>query len=207
MNFLEIIKTRRSIRRYINKPVEQEKINEILECARFAPSSGNIQNSRFIVVKKEEKRKRIAEACLNQYWIQTAPVLIVVCSDTKQIRRNYEKRGVKLYSIQNTSLAAQNIMLTAHSLNLGTCFISAFNEEAVKRILKIPEEIKIHIVITIGYSDEKPKVKKETIESLVFFEEWNKKRKSVEFWPLKKHKKLLNKKSKKVLDILKLRKK
>ena len=97
MDLIETIKTRRSIRRYIDKPVEQEKINEILECARFAPSSGNIQNSRLIIVTKEEKRKRIAEACLNQYWIQTAPVLIVICSDTKQIKRNYEKRGIKIY--------------------------------------------------------------------------------------------------------------
>ena len=207
MNFLEIIKTRRSIRKYLNKPIEQEKISEILNCARFAPSSGNIQNSRFIIVTKQDKKKEIAEACLNQYWIETAPVLIIICSDTKQIKRYYEKRGEKLYAIQNTSLIAQNIMLAAHSLNLGTCFVSAFNETAIKRILKIPEEIKVHIIITLGYPNENPRVKKDTIESLLFFEEWGKKRKSIEPWPLKKHKKLLTKKSRGILSKLKLKKK
>ncbi len=205
MNFLEIIKKRRSIRKYSSKPVEQEKISDILDCARFASSSGNIQNSRFIVVTKQEKKKKIAEACLNQHWIETAPILIVVCSDTEKIKKLYEKRGERLYSIQNTSLVAQNIMLAAHSLNLGTCFISAFNEAAIKRILKIPEEIKVHSIITIGYPNENPKVKKDTIEGLLFFEEWGKKR-SEGFWPLKKHKKFLTKKPKEILSKLKLKK-
>src|SRR3989344_4294569 len=200
MNFPEIIKRRRSIRKYLNKPLEQEKISEILDCARFAPSSGNIQNSRFIVVIKQEKKKKIAEACLNQYWIETAPLLIVICSDTEKIKRYYEKRGERLYSIQNTSLVAQNIMLAAHSLSLGTCFVSAFNEIAIKRILKIPEEIKVHAIITLGYSNENPTIRKETLESLLFFEEWGKKRKSTELGSLKK---TLPKKTKEIVKKLK----
>ncbi len=157
METFECISTRRSIRRYLDIPVEWDKIGTILEAGRLAPSSGNIQDWNFIVVQDEDKRKAIAEASLRQHWMSKAPVYIVVCSDLKKSERVYGVRGNRLYSIQNSAAAIENMLLTAHSVGLGACWIGAFDENVVSRVLNIPDYARPQAIITIGYSDEKPK--------------------------------------------------
>lgn len=157
MEVFECISTRRSIRNYLDIPVEWDKIGTILEAGRLAPSSGNIQDWNFIVVQDEEKRKAIAEASLKQHWMSKAPVHIVVCADLKKSERFYGVRGNRLYSIQNCAAAVENMLLTAHSLGLGACWVGAFDENVVSRVLNIPDYARPQAIITIGYSDEKPK--------------------------------------------------
>ncbi len=173
MELLESIRTRRSIRKYQGKPVEWDKIANILDAGRLAPSAGNLQNWRFIVVQDDNGRKKIAEACLKQTWIESAPTIIAVVAEPEKARRFYGARGERLYTIQNCAAAAENMLLAAHDLGLGACWIGAFDELMVSRVLGLPEHVKVNAVITIGYPAEKPEQPpKYRIEHILWFETW-----------------------------------
>ena len=173
MEVFECITTRRSIRKYLDMPVEWDKVGTILEAGRLAPNSGNIQDYSFIVVQDEEKRKSIAEASLRQQWMSKAPVHIVVCSDLKKSERFYGIRGERLYSVQNCAAAVENMLLTANSLDLGACWVGAFDENVVSRVLGIPDYVRPQAIITIGYSDEKPKApQKFPLTTVAFIEKY-----------------------------------
>lgn len=172
-DILEIIKGRRTIRNFLPKFVEWEKISRILEAGREAPSSGNLQNWKFIVVIDLDLKRKLAEAALQQYEIVKAMVLIVVCGEPKKAERYYGSRGEDLYTTQNCAAAIQNMLLEAYSLGLGTRWIGAFDEEKVKQLLKIPEEIKPQAIIAVGYPKEIPeRPPRFPLESLVYFNEW-----------------------------------
>ncbi len=171
MVILNIIKGRRSIRRYKIQDIPYEKILEILEAGIWAPSSGNLQNWYFIVVKDPKKRKQLAEASMGQGFVYEAPVVIVVCSDTKKVEYFYGSRG-KFYAIQNVAAAIQNILLEAWSEGIGTCWIGAFDEKRVKEILEIPKDIEVHALVTLGYPDESPSSDRQPLREKVFFERW-----------------------------------
>jgi len=173
MDILELIKTRRSVRKYLKKPVPWDDITNITEAGRYAPSAGNIQNWKFIVVLDPDKRKAIAEASLKQYWMKTAPVYIVIVSEPQKAERYYGKRGERLYSVQNCAAAAQNMILEAQNLGLGSCWVGAFDEEMVKRTLSIPPEARPQIILTIGYPAEHPdKPAKFPQEVVTWYNKW-----------------------------------
>ena len=155
MDAFEAIVTRRSIRKYKDIPVEVEKIGAIIEAGRQAPTAGNLQPFKFIIVFTKEQRKAIAEACLQQYWMETAPLHIVVIGEPWKSKQFYGDRGEKLYSIQNCAAAVQNMLIAATSLDLGSCWVSAFEEDMLTSILSIPEHKgRPQAVVTIGYADE-----------------------------------------------------
>lgn len=157
MDALECINSRRSVRRYTLKPVEWDKVANVLEAGNNAPSSGNIQNWRFIVVMDDHKRLAIAEACLGQLWMQYAPVHIVVCGESVKCEEMYGIRGDKLYSIQNCAAAIENMLLAAHAQGLGSCWVGAFDEPHLCGAVGIPDGIRPQAVITVGYSGIKVK--------------------------------------------------
>ena len=175
LNMLDTILTRRSIRKYQDLPIEWDKLGVIAECANQAPCAGNLQSFRFIMVIDEAKKKQIAEACLQQSWMEKAPVHFVVCADIKKVGQFYGSRGERLYSVQDASAATENALLAAHALGLGTCWVGAFDEDMLKRILGIPDWARPEAVITMGYPDERPpqpaKYKVEVTTFLDFF--WN----------------------------------
>ena len=105
MNVFDCIRTRRSIRKYKDKPVPWGMVVEILQAGKYAPFAGNIFNIKFIVVKNEAKRKAIAEASVQQYWMQDAPIHIVVIGEPEKAERYYGTRGVRLYTIQGAAAA------------------------------------------------------------------------------------------------------
>jgi hypothetical protein len=107
-------------------------------------------------VKDAEKRKQIAEACLQQYWMEQAPIFIVIFAELPKMEQHYGLRGVRLYSVQSCAMAAMQMMLAAHSVGLGTCFVGAFDENAMTRIFKLPDTARPQGVITVGYADEQP---------------------------------------------------
>ncbi|MFQ6056398.1 MAG: nitroreductase family protein [Methanosarcinales archaeon] len=119
-----------------------------------------MQPWEFIIVKDKETKKEIAFAAQNQRFIADAPVVIVACSDPR--RSWMHTRGIpsgvgwENVHIQDVSAAIQNMLLTAHSMKLGSCWIGAFREEEIKEILEVPKEIKILAIIPIGYPDEDP---------------------------------------------------
>ncbi|MBN2454337.1 nitroreductase family protein [Candidatus Woesearchaeota archaeon] len=174
MEVLEALHTRRSIRKYLDVPVEWDKVGTILDAGRVAPSAGNLQSWRFVVVRNPEKKKQIADACLQQYWMEQAPVFIVIFAEMNKLENHYGIRGVRLYSIQSCSMAALQMMLAAHSLGLGTCYVSAFDENAMARIFNLPDSVRPQCIITIGYPDETPEAPlRFRLENIAWHEVWN----------------------------------
>jgi len=155
MDVLNIIKGRRSIRNYEDKPVEDEKIGMILEACRWSPSAGNRQPWEVIIVDDPNIIEDLAKAALEQMWISTAPIVFVVCINERIAKAWYGDRG-EMYALETIGAAVQNMMLMAYSLGLGSCFVSAFDEDRVKEILNCPEFIKPAALLPIGYPAENP---------------------------------------------------
>jgi len=174
MNTLEAINARRSIRRYLDKPVEFEKITTILGAAIKAPSAGNLQDWRFILVTDRTAIKQVASYSIEQYWIQSAPLLIVVCAVPEKHEMFYGLRGKRLYNIQDCAAAIENILLAATDQGLGSCWIGAFEEEKIRVLFNIPQEARPQAIITIGYTDETPRERVLVpIENVVYFNSYN----------------------------------
>jgi len=152
----DIIESRRSVRSYKDKPVSKDIIEKILDSVRYAPSAGNYQPWEMIVVEDNEMRRNIVNASHNQEWMIQAPVFIVVCVNDRLAAAVYGPRGKMLYGVQAVAAAIQNILLTAESLGLGTCWVGAFSEITVARLLECPEYIRPCAIITLGYPTTKP---------------------------------------------------
>ncbi len=173
MDVYDAVQQRRSIRKFLEIPVEWEKIGEMLDAGRLAPSAGNVQDWKFIVVIDPDKRWKVAEACIEQYWMAAAPVQIIVCSEPKKSERFYGDRGEKIYAIQNCAAAVENMLLMAEELELGACWVGAFDIDILRSATGIPETVVPQAVIPVGYPDEKPSVPlKFDLPMLVFFDEW-----------------------------------
>ncbi len=144
---MEAILKRRSVRNYLDKPVEEEKLMEVLEAGRLAPSACNNQPWKLVVVKNPETRKSLAMACDNQSFVATAPVVIVGCITEK----GFNMGGWYNSNILDLALALDHMTLQAAYLGLGTCWIGAFNEKEVKKLLDIPENVRVVAILTLGY--------------------------------------------------------
>jgi len=155
-NITSIIKSRRSVRKYLKKDVSDKLIVEILDSAGHAPSCGNHQPWEFIVVKNPKTKNDLVEAAYNQDWMLDAPVIIVACTNSRLAGAVYGERGLRLYGIQAVAAAIENILLTAKSLGLGTCWIGAFSEIRVATILQCPDYVRPCAIITMGYPAEEP---------------------------------------------------
>ena len=130
MNIFKIIKKRRSVRSFLDKPIDDKILNSVLESGRLAPSAKNRQEWRFIIVRNEETRKKIAEAANGQLFIGEAPVVIIACA----IDDGYIMScGQPSYPI-DIAIALDHISLTAIEYDLGTCWIGAFNELKIKEL-------------------------------------------------------------------------
>ena len=176
MNTLEAINARRSIRRYLDKPVEFEKLTTIMDAAIKAPSAGNLQDWRFILVTERELIKQVSSYSIEQYWIQTAGALIVVCAVPEKHEMYYGLRGKRLYNVQDCAASIQNILLAATDLGLGSCWIGAFEEEKIRALFGIPPDVRPQAIIALGYSDETPRDRQlMPIENMVYFNRYNNK--------------------------------
>lgn len=172
MDAIECIKTRRSVRSFHDKDVPVEIVDDILDCARKAPSANNSQSWSFVVVWDQKKRDLLSQAQPWAGFISQAPVCIVVCCD-----KNYTTHMPGKYL--NSAVAAENIMLAAHAHGLGTCwcYVKDFDdssvEDKVKDVLSIPEDIEVLCMIPAGYPSSKPgdRTLKE-MDEIVHKEEW-----------------------------------
>lgn len=168
MNIEKIISERFSCRGYKNKKISNKDLNIILEAGIKAPNAGNLQAWKFVVVDKEEIKEQITKVALDQRWMMQAPLFIVICSDLNKLRRYYLAK-YKLYAVQDTSLAAENIMLMAFSMKIKSCFVGAFDDNAVKRILRLPDHIEPYCIITLGYSNERKTSKRNSLNYYLSF--------------------------------------
>ncbi len=187
MDIDECITGRRSCRSYSTKSVPVNVIGEILEAATYAPSSGNRQNWAFIVVMDEAKKEELCMASVKQTWMLEAPVFIVICDKKSDVVEMYPDRG-ELYAVQNCALATQNLMLKAHSLGLGTCWVGAFDVDAVGKIMRIPDGIVPEVIITLGYPLKYEKeAERHPVDVVTFFNEYGSKKLDESMFPLRKH--------------------
>lgn len=152
MDVFEAISKRRSIRKYKDTEVEDEKLQDILEVARIAPSAANRQEWKFIVVKDAETRQKLVEAANGQTFVAEAPVTIAACSTESE---RVMPCGQYAYTV-DLSIAVSFMILEATELGLGTCWLGAYDEEKVRNILNIPERIRVPAMFTLGYADESP---------------------------------------------------
>ena len=158
MNVFDCITKRRSTRSFSKKSVDDKLIGLMLHMATHAPSSGNMQEWEFVIVKDEKQKKKLSSVALRQDFVHKAPVVIVVCADLGKANLRYEKRGESLYAIQDTANATMLILLSAHALGLSTCWVGAFDEDAVKMALELPENLRPLAIVPVGYSLETPKM-------------------------------------------------
>ncbi|HOL82546.1 MAG TPA: nitroreductase family protein [Caldisericia bacterium] len=144
-DILEIIKSRRSIRNYKNEKIKDEEILKIVEAGRWAPSASNNQPWRFIIVQNVELIKKIGDACkiltINSF-VEKAPLIIIIYTEKKH-------RWVEL----DCGICAENMMLEAHSIGIGSCFVGAFKENKIKEIINLPEDFNVVGLITFGYKE------------------------------------------------------
>jgi nitroreductase len=156
MDLFDIITKRRSIRTFKKQEVTQATIEKLIEAARWAPSAGNVQPWAFVVVNSQKTKQDLAMAAYGQKDLEEASIVIVVCADEKRAAESYGVRGRTLYCIQDTAASVQNILLTAQSLGLGSCWIGAFKEDEIKTVIGAPKEMRPIALIPIGYPNEAP---------------------------------------------------
>jgi len=173
MGVFECIATRRSIRKFMRVDVPMELLGAVLDAGRYAPSSGNVQNWRYIIIKNPDTINKIADACLQQLWIAEAPTIVVVCAETEKLSQFYGIRGERLYAVQNCSASIQNMLLAAHGIGLASCWVGAFDENILRRILNIPDDIRPQAVLPIGYAEEIVTAPMHlTLENVSYFESY-----------------------------------
>ncbi|MDV3426824.1 MAG: nitroreductase family protein [Bacillota bacterium] len=152
MDVITSIKGRRSIRKYSQVYIEEEKLEIIMEALRLAPSASNSQKWKFIFVTDKEKRKKLTEAAGGQEFIQEAPVTVVgIATEDEYVMMCGQKS-----STVNVSIAMAYMTLEAYELGLGTCWLGHFDEEKVKETLNIPEGMRVVAISPLGYPDEDP---------------------------------------------------
>ena len=157
MDVFEAIKGRRSIRAFTKEPISDKEIKKLIDAARWAPSAGNIQPWEFVIVRDSKvKHGLAAAAALDQTFIEEAPVVIVVCADQLQSGRGYGSRGSNLYCLQDTAAATQNMLLAAHAMGLGACWVGAFKEEEARKVLNISNGVRPVAIVPVGHPAEKP---------------------------------------------------
>jgi nitroreductase len=152
---LKAIRERRSIRKYEPVPIPAGELEKLKTAILWAPSAGNLQSRRFFFVTRERARQELARAAGDHDFIGQAPLIVVGCAD-RRIEKDYLSRGWSLYAVQDVSAAVENLLLMAHSLGLGGCWVGSFNEAEVKATLGLPEHLRPVALVSIGVPAEQP---------------------------------------------------
>jgi len=148
-DFLSFLTGRSSVREYDDTPVPEEEIEYLLKCASTAPSAGNLEAWDVIVVTEEDTRQALAEAAFGQPHLEQAPVILAVCSNYVRSMSRYGERGI-LYALEDATIACTYMMLAAHARNLQSCWTGAFDDDAVREILDLPQHIRPIALLAIG---------------------------------------------------------
>ena len=170
MDVLKAIRSRRSVRAYDSREVEEDKLVRVLESGRLSPSAGNRQERRFIVVRDARTRKALSIAARDQKFVAEAPVVIAACS----VEKEYTMACGQLAYPIDTAIAVDHMTLQAVEEGLGTCWIGAFDEEKVKEILNVPDNIRVVSLLPLGYPSDIPRPKsRKNLDEIVMWEKWN----------------------------------
>lgn len=168
MDVFSAIQGRRSIRRYSPRPVEEEKLNKVLEAARLSPSANNRQDWKFIAVRDKEIRAKLTKAA-DQPFVGQAPVVLVACGTNPD---SVMMCGQHRYTV-DVSIATTCMMLEAYEQGLGTCWLGHFDEKMVKDILGIPEKVRVVAMTPLGYPAESPAQRpRKRLDEIVCYERY-----------------------------------
>jgi nitroreductase len=154
MDFFEVIRARRSIRVFDERPVEEEKIRAILEAADAAPSAGNLQAYEIYLVRDPAALGRLARALTRMEFFSVVPVVLVFCANPARNEARYAERGKRLYAVQDATIACTHAMLAAAALGLGSVWVGAFREQEVSGALNLPGSVSPVALLPVGYPAE-----------------------------------------------------
>lgn len=173
MDIFQVFRDRRSIRKYKDTPVERDKIEQILDAARLAPSWKNMQCWRFMVLTEPAGKEAVLSAFADdnpgKKAILQAPVTVVVCADPHESDFSHEIE----YFIADAAIAFEHLCLAAHAVGLGTCWMGLFDETKMKAGLGIPDTMRIVGVTPLGYPDQEPKPRpRKELSEIVCFDKW-----------------------------------
>jgi len=152
MDFMDVIRNRRSIRKFRADGITHEDLNEILEAIHLAPSANNLQPWKFILVKNEKKKRLIAQACSGQEFIGEAPIIVVACAVG---RGGYIGKYMESWPI-DIAIAMTHLILSAWNKGLGTCWIGDFDEDKMRDICNIPVQVRVAAITPLGYPVKPP---------------------------------------------------
>lgn len=184
MELFEAINTRRSVRKYLDRPVEDGKLTAVLEAVRQAPSWANKQCWRMVVVKDREARRKLSDLSYVESYmapmgykanpskkaLAEAPVVVVLCADPGNSGVLWEQQ----YYLVDCGIAAQNLMLAARAQGLGTVFVGIYEEQKVKELLSIPASVRVVGLFPLGYPTEEGKAgpPRKPLEEISYQEKW-----------------------------------
>jgi nitroreductase len=169
MEYSDVIRKRYSVRAYKPDPIEDEKLNQVLEAARLAPTAANMQPFQLIVVHTEGRQEEIKRIYRRDWFVQ-APLVICACGIPEQ---SWKRRDGWLATEVDVTIAIDHLILAAADLGLGTCWIAAFDPDAARQVLGLPEGVVPLLFTPLGYPADEPRVKeRKAIETLVRFERW-----------------------------------
>lgn len=169
MSILDIMRERRSVRKYKPDAIPEDVLFRVLEAARLAPSGKNLQPWKFIVVKDPVLKVKLAEASIHQYFMAQAPVVIAACGFPDKCY-SHMGRYMKSWPV-DVAIAVEHLILQAQEEGLGTCWIGAFEEEKVKKILNVPEDVKVLALTPLGYPNEQPRFRgRKELEKIISYE-------------------------------------
>lgn len=152
--FYKLIRARQMVRSFRPDDVPNSQLQRLLDAAVRAPSAGNLQPWEFVLVRDLERKRSLGRAALGQMWLATAPLVVVSCANEARSAARYGRRGADFYSVIDTAFASLMLLLAATAEGLGACFVGAFEDAKVKRILALPDNIRPVGIIPIGFSAE-----------------------------------------------------
>ena len=159
MGFLELVSNRYSVRAYKPDPVEEDKLQQVLEAARLAPTAANRQSFQLVVIRTAE-RKEALQRIYGRDWFVEAPIVICACGIPAQ---NWVRKDGKNYNDVDVAIVMDHLILAAADLGLGTCWIGAFDPEAARKVLELPEGVEPVVFTPLGYPADqlRPKQRKD----------------------------------------------
>lgn len=169
MSVLDTIKERGSVRRYLAEPVPRESLLKIIEGARLAQSATNRQPWQFVLANNDKTKKKLAAAARNQGFVAEAAAVMVCLANPEESAKVSSFEGFLI----DLAIAIENMALTAWDLGIGNCWIGAFNEKTVKELLGIPEDLRVVSLLTLGYPDERPRIKnRKPLKEILHYERY-----------------------------------
>lgn len=169
MDFSELIQARYSVRAYTSDPVEQEKLDAVLEAARLAPTAANRQPFRLIIIHTEGREEELNRIYKRDWFVQP-PLIIGICAVPGEA---WTRRDGKNYADVDVSIVMDHLILAAANLGLGTCWVGAFYPDAAREVLGLPDDVEPIAFTPLGYPADEPGTKKrKPLSELVHYENW-----------------------------------